>query len=144
MGKRTLEIFRINTCLWGGKYNPIIPCFKQVPRWCDRHNHQFETAAQIVNGYLDFFEPDFLVEAEQGLADGLGFDKNRLLELPDLLTREGNLDRNGHGLSVLNLYRDLYQKEFHSPAGMSMTSSMSSPKNCLSAGSVPASLVRSL
>ncbi len=23
--KRLLEIFQINTCLWGGKFNPIIP-----------------------------------------------------------------------------------------------------------------------
>jgi hypothetical protein len=23
--KGTLEIFRINTCLWGGRFNPIIP-----------------------------------------------------------------------------------------------------------------------
>lgn len=110
--KRVLEIFRVNTCLWGGKYNPIIPCFKQVPRWWDRHNHRFETAAQIINGYLDFFEPDFLVESEHSLADGLGFDKERVLQLPELLTREGDRDRNGHGLSVLNLYSDLYNKEF--------------------------------
>lgn len=110
--KRALDIFRVNTCLWGGKYNPIIPCFKKVPRWWDRHNHRFETAAQIANGYLDFFEPDFIVEAESGLADGLGFNKERVLQLSSLLTREGDRDRNGNGLSVLDIYRDLYRKEF--------------------------------
>lgn len=84
--QRTLEILQINTCIWGGKFNPIIPSIKQVPRWWDRQNHRFETATQIVNGYLDFFEPDFLVEAEEGLADGLGFDGNRILQLSELLT----------------------------------------------------------
>jgi len=110
--KRTLEILRINTCLWGGKYNPIIPYFKQIPQWWDRHNHRLETATQIINGYLDFFEPDFLVEAEKGLADGLGFSKDRILQLTTLLARDGDRERNGHGLSVFDLYRDLYRKEF--------------------------------
>lgn len=34
--KRLLEIFQINTCLWGGKFNPIIPIFGHVPKWWDR------------------------------------------------------------------------------------------------------------
>jgi hypothetical protein len=110
--KHTLEIFRVNTCLWGGKYNPIVPCIKQVPSWWDRYNHRFETATQIVNGYLDFFEPDFIVEAEAGLADGLGFHEERVLQLSTILTREGDRNRNGHGLNVFNLYADLYHKEF--------------------------------
>jgi hypothetical protein len=110
--KRTLDVFRVNTCLWGGKYNPIIPSLKQVPKWWDRHGHHFETAVQIVNGYLDFFEPDFIVEAESGLADGLGFDKERVLQLSDILTRAGDRDRKGRGLNVFSLYKDLYRKEF--------------------------------
>jgi hypothetical protein len=111
-GKHALEIFRINTCLWGGKYNPIIPYFKQVPRWWDRHGFRFETAAQIINGYLDFFEPDFVVEAEQGLTDGLGFNRARVISLSEILLREGDRDRKGNGLSVFDLYRDFYRREF--------------------------------
>lgn len=109
---RVTEICRVNTCLWGGKFNPLIPRLKTVPKWWDRHGHRFETATQIVNGYLDFFEPDFLVESEPGLADGLGFDPERVVALPDMLSREGQQDRNGHGQNVFSLYRDLYRKEF--------------------------------
>lgn len=110
--KRMLDIFKVNTCLWGGKFNPIVPCFKQVPRWWDRHGHKFETAIQITNGYLDMFEPDFLVEAEQGLADGLGFDPNRVLQLKDMLARDGQARSSSCGLGVLDLYRHLYKAEF--------------------------------
>ncbi|CAN7176084.1 hypothetical protein LJR231_000312 [Phyllobacterium sp. LjRoot231] len=106
-----IEIFRINTCLWGGKYNPIIPIIKQIPPWWDRH-HVVETAPQVVNGYLSFFEPDFLVETSTGLAEGLGFESDRVLQLADILPRDGNRDERGHGLSVLDLYRELYKKEF--------------------------------
>ncbi len=44
------KIFRINTCLWGGVYNPIIPSLHRVPAWWERHGVRFESAKQIVNG----------------------------------------------------------------------------------------------
>jgi len=110
--KHTLEAFRINTCLWGGRYNPIIPFFKQLPKWWDKKGHRFENAKQILNGYLDFFEPDFVVEAEKGIAHNLGFDPERVLQFSDILIREGDRDRDGFGQSVNDIYDDLYKKEF--------------------------------
>lgn len=110
--KHTLEIFRINTCLWGGKYNPVIPFFKRLPPWWERNGCRFENAKQVINGYLDFFEPDFLVEAEKGLADGLGFDAERVLQLTDILGQDGERNWDKIGLSVFDLYRDLYTTEF--------------------------------
>ncbi len=110
--KRTLEIFRINTCLWGGKYNPVVPFFRRMPSWWERKGFQFENAKQIINGYLDFFEPDYIVEAEKGLADGLGFDAERVLQLTDFLEHDGENNKEICGLSVHDLYVDLYKKEF--------------------------------
>lgn len=110
--KRTLEIFRINTCLWGGKFNPIIPYFKRLPSWWERKGYRFENAKQIINGYLDFFEPDFLVEAEKGLANGFGFNPKRVLQLNEILEQDGETHRDRYGLSVHDLYGDLYRKEF--------------------------------
>lgn len=110
--KRVLEILRINTCLWGGKFNPIIPFFRQVPSWWDRNGRRFDTAKQIINGYLDLYEPDFLVEAEKGLADGLGFNSDRVLQLSNVLQHAGNRSWKGKGLSTFDLYKELYLKEF--------------------------------
>ena len=99
---QALQAFRVNTCLWGGKYKPIVPFFEEVPKWWDCKGHKFDTAAQIVNGYLDFFEPDFIVEAEPGLSAGIEFDAERVLPLSGVLTREGDRDRNGRGLNILS------------------------------------------
>ena len=107
-----LEIFRVNTCLWGGVFNPIIPYLRSVPRWWDRHGHTFESARQIMNGYLDFFEPDFLVESVPGLSARLEFDSNRVLPLSEMLQREDEQHTQGQGQSVLALYRDRYRKVF--------------------------------
>ena len=110
--RKLLEIFRINSSIWGGKFNPIIPYFKQVPSWWDRDRFKIESATQILNGYLDFFEPDFIVEAERGLADEIGFDKKRIIQLSDILESGDDWDMRGYGLNVFELYHDLYEKEF--------------------------------
>lgn len=110
--KRAAEIFRINTCLWGGKFNPIIPFFKRVPPWWERKGYRFENAKQVINGYLDFFEPDFLVEAQKGLAGVLGFDSERVLQLTDILERDEKRDWGRYGLSIYDLYGELYIKQF--------------------------------
>lgn len=106
------RIFYTNTCLWGGLYNPIIPYFKRVPTWWERKEYRFDNATQIINGYLDYFEPDFVVEAEKGIANGFGMDSERILQLADILPSANHRVKKGHGQTVLDLYRELYHKEF--------------------------------
>ena len=107
-----LEIFRINTCLWGGKFNPIIPIFESVPSWLEEEGFHFESPEQMINDYLDFFEPDFLVEAEEGLAEGFGFDPERVRKLADMIEQPGENYVHRYGLSVFGIYQDLYAKTF--------------------------------
>lgn len=106
------RIFEINTCLWGGKFNPIISAISRVPSWWDRHSKSLETATQILNGYIDFFEPDLLVEPVDGLGKQLGFDEDLTISLDDILIRIDDPSEQGRGLDVLDLYRNLYEKEF--------------------------------
>jgi hypothetical protein len=108
--KNILKIFQINTLLWGGKFNPIIPFFKRVPKWWSTHYKAYN-AKQILNNYLDFFEPDFIVEAEEGLADDIIFDKERILQLDNLL-KEDEYDANKYGLNINDLYLHLYEKKY--------------------------------
>lgn len=111
-GARLQSIFEVNTCLWGGRFNPIIPYLSAVPTWWERQGVRFDTARQIMNGYVDFFEPDFLVEAEPGLGASLGYDANRVLQLDDVLARRTDRGRSGVGLEVIDLYTKLYREEF--------------------------------
>jgi hypothetical protein len=109
---RLQTIFQINTCLWGGRYNPIIPYFQRVPSWWERNGVKFDSAKQIINGYLDFFEPDFIVEAEKGFAAEFGMDPSRVIQLSSVLARSDDRNERGHGLSVFDLYKAMYQDEF--------------------------------
>ncbi|MDD2829000.1 MAG: hypothetical protein PHW18_05440 [Sulfuricurvum sp.] len=110
--KNILKIFQINTFLWGGKFNPIIPFFKQVPKWWSKHDHLKYNAQQIINDYLDFFEPDFIVEAEKGLADNIDFDKDRILSLDNMLHKDEYRSLDEYGLNVNDLYIHLYEKKY--------------------------------
>ncbi|MFA5214777.1 hypothetical protein [Sulfuricurvum sp.] len=109
--KNILKIFQINTFLWGGKFNPIVPFFKKVPKWWSKYDHLKFNAQQIIDDYLDFFEPDFIVEAEKGLADDIDFNKDRILLLDNLL-HDGKYGENEYGLIVNDLYIHLYEKKY--------------------------------
>ena len=96
------------TSRWGGMASAIVPRYSRRP--ADFPDKRL-TANDIVRGYLDTFEPDFLVEGKAGIAEGLGFNERLVstldsLEEPDY---RGNLP---WGLSAFLLYQEAYSREF--------------------------------
>ena len=81
------KVTQLCSCLWGGLYNPIIPFVgENVSHWV--WPRQKATGPDITRGYIDFFEPDVLVEQSPGMAEALGwknekqyFDLPRTIEL---------------------------------------------------------------
>ena len=110
--KQTLrKVFRINSCLWGGVYNPIIPFFKRTPRnWEDRC-FRHPSASSILKGYLDAFDPDYLVAKDKQKLPGSLFDKERLLSFEEVLNIKDDYPIS-FGVDVTDLYWHLYDKEF--------------------------------
>ena len=104
--EQLLEVFRVNTCLWGGKFNPIIPIRK------NKKGDLLEKENQIIKKYLDFFEPDFVIETEKNISKGLNFE--RVLSINSILKDEK--EKYGqefqYGQSVKGLYKYLYETEF--------------------------------
>lgn len=113
------RIMRLNTCLWGGVYNPIIPVCNRTPSiWADRVPKR-STGISLTDGYLDFFEPDVYVESEAGLADQIGiihkYDSHsfrRVVQLEKFYTADSNAISLPTGSNIFEVYRYLYQKEF--------------------------------
>ena len=57
-----LKAIEINTFLWGGMYNPIIPTYKQISSKWKKFPHEKNLSAKsVVSGYLDNFDPDYVV-----------------------------------------------------------------------------------
>lgn len=105
------EVFRINTVLWGGIYNFIIPVFKKTPQ---RYRERFlkaPSAGEIVNGLIDAFEPDFLVETKSGLATGMKFPAERIISMEQLISR-GEEGRSIYGIDIRSICAALYHDAF--------------------------------
>jgi len=105
------EAFRINTCLWGGIYNPIIPFFKKTPtNWEDRR-FRHPPASSIIKGYLDSFDPDYLVVKDKNKISNSLFDKERLLSFDDILNVKDD-EPISFGVDITDVYWHLYDKDF--------------------------------
>ena len=115
------KIMRINCCLWGGVYNPIIPVFMAPPKEWKGEHYSSVKGYNIAKGYINFFEPDVFVEAEAGLAEKVGLDAYKqqedfhpwLLKLDSLLEPQNNNDWSepSFGLSILDVLQDIYESE---------------------------------
>jgi len=109
---RTLrEVFRINTCLWGGIYNLIIPFFKKTPANWENHRLRHPSASSILRGYLDSFDPDYLVVKDKQKIPDVLFDKERILSFDDVLNIKDD-HRISFGVDITDLYWHLYDKDF--------------------------------
>lgn len=63
-----MEAIKINTFLWGGVYNPIIPVFRRVPKVWEDKRLKHPNSKEILSGYLDAFDPDFIVSFSKGIS----------------------------------------------------------------------------
>lgn len=110
---------RLSTCLWGGRYNPIIPFFeKGGERW--QLSRSKNEGIDIARGYVDFFEPDVLVESEPGMADKLGWNAGpSYLRMPRIVPIDQfyevdyrNVVQFAAGIDILEVMAELYDTEF--------------------------------
>ena len=110
------EVMRLSCCLWGGIYNPIIPVCASLPdAWTRPIPEIAPSSVRLTKGYIDFFEPDIYVEAKPGISQGLDIPEGhfrmgskRVSSLQDLYSEADPR----MGLSVLDVYRDLFDRDF--------------------------------
>jgi hypothetical protein len=113
------RIMRLCNCLWGGRYNPIIPYFEDItPRQNERHYRL--NSLNTTRGYINFFEPDLLVESAEGMADELGWTHDdKYLDLPRLVTLDNFFEHDIHkrvefaaGCDIFYVISHLYDLEY--------------------------------
>jgi hypothetical protein len=101
------RVLAFNTCLWGGIFNFIIPLFRQTPTRYNDRPFRGPNAKQLLDGLVEAFEPDFLVEAEPGLASSTSFPADRVIGLDDIFRRD-EYRRGGYGLSLFDVCAAMY------------------------------------
>ena len=98
---------QLYTSLWGGMYNAFVPVYQQPPSWW----RGARSGAEITQGYLDAFEPDFLITEDHDLAEGVEYDSSRILLKSDLVRHDIQTPFS-HGLGVHELFAWLWNKDF--------------------------------
>ena len=113
------RFMRLNTCIWGGRLNPIIPIFDKEPEgWSHQRNRK--RGLEVARNYINYFQPDMLVESEAGMAESLGWidsissiDIPRVVKLAEFFS-DGDDQRTKFkgSIDVDHIFADLYEKEY--------------------------------
>jgi hypothetical protein len=119
------HVLQVNTCLWGGIYNYLLPVPKTAPA---RYRDYLFTgtgprpgplklmagtgpsAQEFVDGLLETFQPDLLVETAAGLASKVRFDERRIISLSQFNELDGQ--RRNFGIDLRSICRALYDETF--------------------------------
>jgi hypothetical protein len=105
------RVFEINSGIWGGSYNFIIPNFTKLPTlYHQPYVRKQLPVATVMNGMLEGIQPDFLVEMEPGTAAALKFPVARVVSVHDFIKREKG--RTEYGIDMRTLCQDLWEKQF--------------------------------
>jgi hypothetical protein len=107
-----LEAIRINTFLWGGTYNPIIPIFSDTPENWSYGPLAPPPPAEILSGYIRSFDPDILVTC--GKIDPSKIESQRRMIVPagDITKPISPDGIPGYGIGLPEILAELGRQEF--------------------------------
>ena len=112
--KKSLHrVFEVNSSLWGGIYNFIIPLFKRVPHRYKQEYQKPTLATAMLQGFVEAFQPDFVVETkiDQIKSYGIDFPSKRTTSFDELLGRDDG-GRCNVGVDLRSVCNDLYRETF--------------------------------
>jgi len=106
-----LQAIRINVFLWGGIHNPIIPIFSETPKnWYE--DWPLPTPAEILSGYVRFFDPDILVACGKIDPSKIETRCRRVISAEEITMPIASDGIPGYGIGLPELLAELGQKEF--------------------------------
>lgn len=102
--KSLLKAIEINTFLWGGTYNPIIPTYQRIPSaWKERLSDD-PSAKSVISGYLDNFDPDYVVPMGECVDYNLDLGhRKRIVDVSEILERVENDGIPNYGIGLFEI-----------------------------------------
>ena len=105
---------RLACSLWGGMFFPIIPMYKRMPAsWHDKPLRT-PSAKDVVQGYIDAFDPDILVQFSAELPSYIADARLEVVKPQDVWNNaaHGADGDPSFGISVLDVMNDVYRECF--------------------------------
>ncbi len=102
----------LNSFLWGGSYNPIIPAYRRTPaKWESHRVRHLPQPSDIVDGYLNGFDPDLVVPI--GICANRAFQVgNRdIVKTDELIGSLKDSASPEYGIGLIELLNDFIEKE---------------------------------
>ena len=107
------QAIEINTFLWGGVYNPIIPTYKELPAaWQDAPFVGSPSAQELVSGYLDNFDPDYVVPMGECVDYAIKIgDFNKIKDVSEILKSMETEGVPTYGIGLFEVLNYFIEKE---------------------------------
>ncbi len=106
------EAIRINSFLWGGIYNPIIPTFDKVPKRFPRHLKNQIRNKNYLKTHLDVYRPDFLVVFEDSVEFDSKIDNVPLLAKKDIFIGFETWNWPHYGIGAFEILNHIARYEY--------------------------------
>ncbi len=100
------RVLELNTTIWGGRFNAIVPVYRSLPKWW---TDERVSPTDVINGYLHVYDPDHYVLCGAKLPAQLDLDPARLVELDAVSV--AHHASNSRRTSVLSVYEHLHETE---------------------------------
>ena len=98
--KTVQQGIELNTALWGGQFNPLIPVLNRLPSAWRSSVHGQLTGPELTAGYVEAFDPDILVVCDGVNTESVSAGNREVITVDELL---GESPQRGlrYGLGVL-------------------------------------------
>jgi hypothetical protein len=107
---------QVNSTLWGGAFNPIIPLFRRAPKAWKEYPRQKISTGDRVLGYVRAFDPDILVNCTTEQLPSYLHDLGRdTISLDEIWSDFAADNRNGapkYGVGIFELLNGIYKEFF--------------------------------
>lgn len=111
-GNSLLRAIQINSLLWGGAFNPIIPFYHRVPKvWGDKYSRNV-IGKNIVRGYIKAFDPDFIVPVGSIKLDGYQIPDEKIIKPDEIVSGVEDDGTPRYGIGIFEILHHIYKKEF--------------------------------
>lgn len=108
--KKAIEI---NSTIWGGAYNPLIPVYKGTPRW--EKPFKSPKPEEIVKGYIEAFDPDILVQCTNNLPTYIKDLGLEIVQPHEIWEKGKNPEKDIYpkiGIGIFELFNEIYNEHF--------------------------------
>ncbi len=106
-----LQAIQINTFLWGGTYNPIIPVFQKTPSNWSHLPLDPPSPELIISGYVRFFDPDILIVCGKIEPSKIECSGRMVVVASDITAPIAN-GIPGYGIGLFEILAELGRREF--------------------------------